>query len=1108
MARIPDAVIERLKAEVALERLVVSKGIELKHQGKDRLGVCPFHEDESPSLIVTPTKNLFHCMGCGAAGSVIDWVMLSEGVSFRHAAELLINEFMPASTTRKAAKKSTVPKIQSSFEPESADHELSRQVIDYYHHKLKESPNALAYLEKRGLVHGEVIDTFKLGYADRTLGYRLPYTNRKEGAELRGRLKRLGFIRESGHEHLTGSLVIPIFDEDGNVAQAYGRKINDIRLRKGTPMHLYLAGEHKAVWNLAALKASQEIILCESLIDALTFWVNGFRNVTCSYGIQGFLPCHLAAFEQYGIKRILIAYDRDEPGNKAADKLAAELIAKGYECFRIQFPKGMDANGYACCMKPADKALDLLIRKAEWQGGKLAVDGCQLAVNDDGDDQKKLQGTDRLAESSGTGSTDLRSDQDIPQGRELCLGGSGSAVRRVNTLQHSRGTIQATSEGVSTVSVDSERQLGGITDTVDRRREAQLREPRSTAGSGGSNQRGGSTPERSDQQLEKLTTANSQLTTSSPVPALPRSDIKAVIKGEDVFISRGERTYRVRSLEQNLSKNVLKVNLFVFVGDDYYVDVLNLYSGFHRNGFAKRAANELGLKETTIEKDLGKVLLKIEELQDAKIQEALMPEPDGPELSDKERAEALALLRDPRLMERILDDFETSGVVGERTNKLVGYLVAVSRKLPKPLGAMIQSSTASGKTTTMDAILSFVPEEDLVKYSAITGQALYYKGENDLRHKIIAIVEEEGAEKASYPLKLLLSEGELIIASTGKNQTTGQHATQDYHVKGPVAVFVTTTAVETDEEFQNRCLVLTVDESRQQTRAIHLIQRHGHTLEGLKKQRKKSHLVDVHRNAQRLLRPLHVVNPYAPELTFLDVKTRMRRDQEKYLNLIDAITFLHQVQREVHSFEDGGEIIEYIEVTFDDIAMANSLANEVLGRSLDELPPQTRKLLRLVHEMVTGICESETLDLVDVRFTRRDVREYTQWGNTQLKVHLRRLEDMEYLLVHRGGRGQSFVYELLYNGEGVDQRSFLMGLLDVERLKTKYNYPAKKSGVKDEKAGLSRRQNGPMSGPSRPSQTNDKANTINTLVAGCSQLSEKHALREAYPAAAERIVPG
>ena len=306
----------------------------------------------------------------------------------------------------------------------------------------------------------------------------------------------------------------------------------------------------------------------------------------------------------------------------------------------------------------------------------------------------------------------------------------------------------------------------------------------------------------------------------------------------------------------------------------------------------------------------------------------------------------------------------------------------------------------------------------------LAGGLLELRGRHALR------LQAEGAERATYALKLLQSEGELTIASTGKDPQTGKLVTQEYRVEGPVMIFLTTTAVEIDEELLNRCLVLTVDESREQTRRIHELQRKAATLEGILAARRKPKALKVHRNAQRLLRPLPVHNPYADRLTFLDEKTRARRDHVKYLKLIEAIALLHQYQREVKSVQVDGEVVEYVEATLGDVALGNRLASEVLGWSLDELPPQTRRLLGHLDELVTEACQKQGSAREDLRFSRRDVRRFTAWGDTQLRIHLDRLVSLEYLLVHRGGRGQSFVYELLYRGEGRDGRPFLPGLID------------------------------------------------------------------------------
>jgi len=237
-----------------------------------------------------------------------------------------------------------------------------------------------------------------------------------------------------------------------------------------------------------------------------------------------------------------------------------------------------------------------------------------------------------------------------------------------------------------------------------------------------------------------------------------------------------------------------------------------------------------------------------------------------------------------------------------------------------------------------------------------------------------------------------------------------------------------------DEELLNRCIVLAVDESREQTRAIHELQRSDRTLAGLERRLARQELLQLHQNAQRLLQPLHVVNPFADRLTFLDDTTRTRRDHEKYLALIDAVALVHQHQRDVKTGVVCGRRVDYIEATLDDIAMANRLASEALGRTLDELPPQSRRLLDLMRRWVVARCEEQEIEQSSFRFSRRQLINHCGWSYPQVRTHLARLTAQEYLLVHRGSRGCSFVYELLWSGEGEQGEPFVMGLIDAERL--------------------------------------------------------------------------
>jgi DNA primase len=1022
MARIPDADIQRLKDEVSVQRLIESAGVELKKTGKDWAGKCPFHADDTASLVITPAKNLWHCFGCQIGGGVVDWVMKLKGVSFRHAVELLKDESALAAGGgafgAEPVKYSSVRSLPAPVALDADDRALLLQVVDYYQQSLKQSPEALAYLQSRGLNHPELIDTFKLGFANRTLGLRLPHKNRKAGADIRERLERLGVYRASGHEHFNGSLVVPVLDDTGAVCELYGRKVTP-NLRPGTPQHLYLPANStrgRGVFNVAAFtatgSAAKEIILCESIIDALTFWCAGYRNVTTAYGVEGFTEELLAAFNTHGTERVLIAYDRDEAGERAAVKLADKLIGEGMACFRIQFPKGMDANEYALKLTPAAKSLGLLIRQASWLGqGKPAE---RIPVQ-------------AITQVSASTTLQVPPETDLPAQLASSPSKTCSSSYEKNSMTTGKEQPPLAAEPVAALPVVA-LPIAPLPATP--------------------------MPEAAQQPWVEVVQQGDGKEASKEVH---------IRFGEGDSKGHGVRAWRIRGLAKNLSPDTLKVNVRIAIGmgvgvtsanapntlnaapsdgGAFHVDTLDLYNAKQRGHYVAQAAAETGIEERQLKADLGRVLMALETLQDEAISAALQPAPAAA-LGEAEQAAALELLRAPDLPARILADFEAAGVVGESTNKLVGYLAAVSRKLDRPLAVVIQSSSAAGKSSLMDAILSFVPEEERIQYSAMTGQSLFYMGQTNLKHKILAIAEEEGASRASYALKLLQSEGELTIASTGTDPATGNLITQEYRVEGPMSLFMTTTAIDIDEELMNRCLVLSVDEHRDQTRAIHQLQRARRTLAGLHKKHEKQAILTVHKNAQRLLRSLAIVNPYANQLTFLDDRTRTRRDHDKYLTLIDTITLLHQYQRPLQTVDVNGTSVDYIEATLADIELANKIAHEVLGTSLDELPPQTRRMLTGVHALVRAKMATLGAQQRDIRFSRTEVRTATGLSDTQARLHLERLCAMEYLLTHRGQRGQSYEYELLHDQSPMAMEPHLCGLIDTTVLQSLKTQAAK-----------------------------------------------------------------
>jgi DNA primase catalytic core len=960
MPMIPEEEIERIKRETDLAAVIRARGVELKPSGHDLVGLCPFHIDHDPSIRVTPGNGLWRCMSCGATGNVIQFVQRFDGVSFRHAFELLKGGGAAAFTgapTCQPVKKTTVPRLASPLSADADDQAALRQVLDYYQARLKENPPALAYLKKRGIGSEEALAFFKVGFVDRTLGLRLPQANRKDGAVLRERLARLGLLRDTGHEHLRGRIVFPVVAESGEIGTVYGRAIDDGGKHE---RHLFLPGPQRGVWNPAALR-SPEVIVTEGIIDALTFWCAGLRNVTTGYSAKTLPEELLDALVAAKVARVFIAFDRDKAGEDGAEAVAAQLMARGIECRRVLFPHGHDANSYALAVTPPEKSLGVLLNAAAWMGkGKV-------------------------------------SSPVAPAPSSLAAKAAELAAPRAPTFEVKPALNEAAKEEKPAVALP-------------------------------------------------------------PAPAAnPPSALSLVRNGEHELLVIDGREYRVGGLEKTLGSDALKITLRLKVGERFHLDSLDLARDGERRRFIERAAEETGLHADLLKRDMGRLLLAVEQAQGelARPAEEIAP---VVMLSEAERAEALVWLQAPDLIDRLRVAFRNAGIIGEEKNTLLAYLAGVSRLLERPLAIIVQSASAAGKTTLMDAVLAFFPEEDRVKYSAMTGQSLYYLGETNLKHKILAIVEEAGAEKAGYALKLLQSEGELTIASTGKDPTTGRMETQEYHVEGPVMIILTTTAIDLDEELQNRCLTLAVDESPEQTARIHTLQRERRTLAGLVAKTERAELLRVLKNAQRLLGKVEVLNPFAPALTFPSARTRNRRDHEKYLTLIDSIALLHQHQRPRGRHEVAGRTLEYVEATLDDIALANELAPEVLGRSLDELPPQTRALLGHIRTLVrsrgaaVGSKSAAT-------FSRRELREACGWSLTQVRTHLERLVELEYLELRRGRLGSSFVYELMMDADAPED-ALHIGLIDLAELKKLHAYGGRVAGFGSGVAG----QNGGVAG--------------------------------------------
>jgi DNA primase len=488
----------------------------------------------------------------------------------------------------------------------------------------------------------------------------------------------------------------------------------------------------------------------------------------------------------------------------------------------------------------------------------------------------------------------------------------------------------------------------------------------------------------------------------------------------------GNRVYRLRGLEACTGPELLRVVLRVQVGDAFHQDRLDLCQHRQRSAFVAAASDEVPVQPAILKQDLGKLLLIAEQRvldRAQRAEERRQADAAGPALNPRERREALGLLRDADLLDRIVADLGAAGLVGEATNKLLCYIAAVSRLLPvesgRPLGVVVQSSSGSGKSALVDAVLGFVPEEARLELTSLSPEALNFFPPGFLRHKTLSIAEDEGMGEAAYYLKLLQSEGRLVRARPAKDAQTGELETVVTTTEGPTQLFITTTRDDIDPELVNRCLVLTVDEAEAQTAAIQAAQRQARTPRGFAAARSASALRALHRNAQRLLRPVVVLNPYAEQLRFPAHRSRLRRDQAKYLALCETIALLCQHQRPWWRLEGeaGSAALPCILVERRDIAAANRLAHAVLGRSLDELPPQPRKLLDAWQAWARQEATARDSDPCELRITRRELQQTTGWSYAQVRRHLSELEAQEYVAVHGGKARNLSTYQLLEAGD-------------------------------------------------------------------------------------------
>ena len=491
--------------------------------------------------------------------------------------------------------------------------------------------------------------------------------------------------------------------------------------------------------------------------------------------------------------------------------------------------------------------------------------------------------------------------------------------------------------------------------------------------------------------------------------------------------------YRVRVLVGRQVEGKLKVQVLVTDGDRTHRDTLNLYTHKSLKTFANACASKFTLDSDDVEKDLEAIIHGLEERERQKEETSSEDEPVI--LSPAEQAEAETYLKEPGLLRRLQDDMEALGYVGEEEAKLLVYLIATSRLLPRPLSGIIGSGSGAGKSFLAELAEQLTPPEDVILFSKLSPQALYYLPEDFLSGKLLILEERAGGEGADYAIRTLQSKDCLTQIVTLKDMETGQMAAKRFTVRGPIAYLETTTQSYLNQENTSRCFEIPLDESADQTLRIHQHQRRARSLWGLKRNISKDVIRRRHHNLQRVLQPVRVVIPYAEYLTFPAASVRTRRDHERFLSLIEAVAFLHQFQRVTRTASHKGKEVKYIEASVEDYAIAYQLALRVLWVSLDELSRWARELVESCRRQVEeGRVHHPELTADDFHWTRRQLRERLGWPDKRLRACLDELVSLEYMQVLDGSKGKTFVYRLNPN---FSHSPKAIGLLTPDELEAK-----------------------------------------------------------------------
>jgi DNA primase len=426
---------------------------------------------------------------------------------------------------------------------------------------------------------------------------------------------------------------------------------------------------------------------------------------------------------------------------------------------------------------------------------------------------------------------------------------------------------------------------------------------------------------------------------------------------------------------------------------------LDLYSEEQLQRFIRTASEKLEIGTKQLNLAIAELTEELEEHRNQKIEKQKPPVEKKKVLSSFRKEELLKILKRTDLMQHINTLIGNTGIVGEEVNRLIMWTVFTSRLMENPLHIICLGASGTGKTYLQERVAELFPKEEKISFTASTEQAFYYVGRTELKHKIILIEDMDGASSVLYVLRELQSKS-YVSKLVPIKDSKGNMQTKLLEVEGPICLSGTTTKEKLYEDNANRCLLIYLDNSNEQQQGI--MQRQRNVSAGLINKAGEESTIELLQDLQTLFRPINIVNPFATKLHIPETVFKPLRTNAHYLQFIEAITFIHQFQREIKKDNQG---TEFIETTLEDIELANELLKEILLAKSDELTKACRDFLELVKTHLQTENKKS--------FFRSDVRAWTRLNPDNVRHYLAQLSKYGYVKIIGGNKYKGgFEYEV------------------------------------------------------------------------------------------------